>query len=207
MNTAVKITAFVAVLAASFGAAYGVGTGVGPVAPRAGSAPHGGHEPGAPSRQQRQGGGDAPAGGLQISEGGYTLDLKTPRVEAGRRTDLRFLVRDSKGQEVTSFKREHEKELHLIVTSRDLSVFRHLHPVRAADGTWSTPVDLPEAGDYRIFADFTPDAENAENLTLGADLAASGTYEPAEPAKPSRTAEVDGYTVTLDGRLREGAGE
>lgn len=35
---------------------------------------------------------------------------------------------------------EHTKELHLIVASRDLTVFRHPHPRRAADGTWSAPV-------------------------------------------------------------------
>jgi hypothetical protein len=36
---------------------------------------------------------------------------------------------------VTAYQREHGKELHLIIASRDLTVYRHLHPARAADGT------------------------------------------------------------------------
>jgi hypothetical protein len=145
-------------------------------------------------------------GGLQTSEGGYTLDLKTSRIEAGAATELSFaIVKDSTGRNVTAYQREHEKELHLIVASRDLTVYRHLHPARAADGTWSIPVELPKAGGYRVFADFKPKGA-AEGLTLGSDLAVSGPYKPAELPKAAPTATVDDYKVTLNGELRPGAG-
>ncbi|GAB2611226.1 hypothetical protein GCM10027168_50090 [Streptomyces capparidis] len=211
MNTALRLTAFATVLAASFGAAYGVGKAADPVT--AEPAAHTGHGPSAPGTEQPPSGGTAPdsgrtpPGGLQISASGYTLDLKTPRIQADRRAELRFAIRDSSGRQVTAYQREHGKDLHLILASRDLTTYRHLHPHRAADGTWSTPVTLPEAGDYRVFADFTPAAEGATGLTLGADLAVSGAYRPAETPAPARTATVDGYTVALDGRLRPGAGE
>ncbi|AXL87160.1 hypothetical protein C4J65_01685 [Streptomyces sp. CB09001] len=214
MHTGLRITAFAAALAATFGTAYGVGTGMDPiVADGAAPAPHDEHgEPDGPreptprpTRGGAQGGHEStPAGGLRISEGGYTLDLATPRVTAGQRTELRFTVRDASGAAVTAFQREHEKELHLILASRDLVTYRHLHPTRAADGTWSTPVDLPAAGGYRVFADFTPSGADAENLTLGADLAASGRYEPARLPAPNGTARTDGYEVELDGSLRPG---
>lgn len=212
MNTGLKITAFAAALAATFGTAYGVGKGVDPVVADDAPAAHGkGHSGTSP---EKEGGGDhaghetAPAGGLQISEGGYTLDLRTPQVTAGQRTDLRFVIRDDAGRAVTSYKREHDKELHLILASRDLVTYRHLHPTRAADGTWSTPVDLPQAGGYRVFADFTPAKKGAENLTLGADLATSGAYKPQGLPAPNPTAKVHGYEVELDGGLRPGkAGE
>ncbi|MEV0013828.1 hypothetical protein [Streptomyces tendae] len=216
MHTGLRITAFAAALAATFGTAYGVGAGVDPIVADSAPAPHEKHgerdDPGGPDEpSSRPEGGDghgahesAPAGGLQISEGGYTLDLATPRVTAGQRTELRFTVRDASGDAVTAYRREHEKELHLVLASRDLVTYRHLHPTRAADGTWSTPVDLPAAGGYRVFADFTPAGEDAENLTLGADLAASGRYEPARLPVPSGTARADGYEVELDGSLRPG---
>ncbi|GGY43537.1 hypothetical protein [Streptomyces djakartensis] len=211
MNTGLKITTFAAVLAATFGTAYGVGQGIAPVT--AGSPPkHEDEHTGSAPRPQ-EGGGHAghetpPAGGLQISEDGYTLDLETPRVTAGQRADLRFTVRDGSGRAVTAYQREHDKELHLVVASRDLVTYRHLHPARAADGTWSTPVDLPGAGAYRVFADFTPAAKDARNLTLGADLAASGTYRPEKLPPVSTTARADGYEVELAGALRPGrAGE
>ncbi|MFH9833821.1 hypothetical protein ACH4NC_21300 [Streptomyces sp. NPDC017201] len=203
MNPAAKITAFTAALAASFGAAYGIGAAVGPGTGTAERPDH--TESSAPHAED--GGTGSPAGGLHISEGGYTLDLKTPRVEAEERSELRFAVLDRAGRPVTDFQREHDKELHLILASRDLATYRHLHPTRAADGTWSTPVELPTAGDYRVFADFTPAGKNAPDLTLGADLAVSGPYKPAELPKPARTAEADGYTASLNGTLRPGMPE
>ncbi|MFE7759718.1 hypothetical protein [Streptomyces sp. NPDC057429] len=208
MNTAGKITSFTAALTVSFGAAYGLGNTVGPVG-GTGPAPRADHT----DRAEQEGAGDggdhaeSAAGGLQVSEDGYTLDLLTPRLKAAQEGELRFAVRDAFGRPVTSYQREHGKELHLMLASRDLATYRHLHPTRAADGTWSTPVSLPAAGDYRVFADFAPGAKNAPDLTLGADLAVAGTYKPAELPKPSRTATVDGYTVTLNGNLRPGVAE
>ncbi|WP_128380464.1 hypothetical protein [Streptomyces cavernae] len=215
MKTALKITAFAATLAATFGTAYGVGQGIDPVVADSASPRHTGHGEASRTPAPEGGGGHAEhesaapaAGGLQISEQGYTLDLRTPRVTAGQRADLRFAIRDADGRAVTAYQREHDKELHLILASRDLTTYRHLHPTRAADGTWSTPVDLPRAGGYRVFADFTPARKGAENLTLGADLAVSGDYEPRDVPAPNSTATVDGYQVRLTGGLRPGrAGE
>ncbi|WP_020118218.1 hypothetical protein [Streptomyces canus] len=220
MHAGLKITAFAAALAATFGTAYGVGQGMGPVVDDEPPARHDAHtgggsgeseHPGAPGRsghsgrEGHSGHETSPAGGLQISENGYTLDLRTPRLVAGRTADLRFAIRGDDGRAVTAFRREHDKELHLIVASRDLNTYRHLHPARAADGTWSIPVSLPRAGGYRVFADFTPEKKGAENLTLGADLAVSGTYAPQPVPAPDTTATTDGYEVKLGGALRPGA--
>ncbi|MGW7098682.1 hypothetical protein [Streptomyces sp. NPDC054838] len=213
MNTGVRITAYAAALAAAFAAAYGVGKGVGPVgapaspehashatrakAPAAGGA-HAGHE------EAAQG---PAAGGLQVSDGGYTLALDTPQAAPGP-GELRFSVKDREGRNVTGYRSEHGKELHFIVASRDLTVYRHLHPVRAQDGTWSTPVDLPAPGAYKVFADFTPSAADAKGVTLGADLAVPGPYTPGPLPPAAPTTEVDGYQVALAGTLDPGkAGE
>jgi hypothetical protein len=221
MNTGLRIAAFAAALAATFGTAYGVGGNVAEISPEPARAAHQGHtdaertDEGEAGEGAEHGGGHqqghdkgqelSPPGGLQISEGGYTLDLRTPRLRSGKRADLRFaIVREETGRPITACDREHEKELHLIVASRDLAAFRHVHPTRAADGTWSTSVDLSEAGPYRVFADFTP--KGGEGLTLGADLAVSGAYEPAKPPARTTTARVDGYQVELAGGLTPGKG-
>ncbi|MFC8271356.1 hypothetical protein ACFUJR_02180 [Streptomyces sp. NPDC057271] len=215
MNTGVKIAAFAAVLAATFGTAYGVGRQVGPVGEPA-KAAHGGHTVGTTGRAgeeaghpgHEEGAAKAPvAGGLQVSEGGYTLAMETPKPAAGKSV-LTFSIRDATGRKVTAYATEHGKELHLIVASRDLTVYRHLHPVRAADGTWSTPVDLPAAGGYKAFADFKPAAKNATGVTLGVDLSVPGAYAPRPLPAAARTATVDGYEVALGGTLVPGrAGE
>lgn len=214
MHTGLRITAYAAALAATFGTAYGVGHGIGPVVDDEPPARHEAHRAGGDQEHPGDRGsaghsghaeeGSPPAGGLQISESGYTLDLRTPRLAAGRTTDLRFTIRGDDGRAVTAFRTEHDKELHLIVASRDLNTYRHLHPTRAADGTWSILVALPRAGGYRVFADFTPEKKGAENLTLGADLAVSGAYEPRPVPAPDTTAETDGYQVKLAGTLRPG---
>ncbi|MDV9192242.1 hypothetical protein R6L23_29225 [Streptomyces sp. SR27] len=220
MNTGVKITAYAAALAATFGAAYGVGKGVGTVeepakaehgdhasAPSATESPaaggHAGHEEAAPSGASAA---NLP-GGLQVSDGGYTLALETPVTTPGRSV-LKFSVKDAAGKKVTAFTTEHGKELHFIVASRDLNTFRHLHPVKAADGTWTTPVDLPAAGGYKAFADFKPAAPGAKGITLGADLSVPGAYAPKPLPAIAPTAAVDGYQVRLGGTLDPGkAGE
>ncbi|MEV3855987.1 hypothetical protein AB0J38_16885 [Streptomyces sp. NPDC050095] len=202
MRTGLKITAFAAAVAATFGTAYGVGSGVSPVtaADERPSNGHGGHtEKGAVAAT------DVVPGGLQVSERGYTLALAKDRLP-GTSGELRFTIRkDATGKPVTSYETEHGKELHLIVASRDLTAYRHLHPVRAADGTWSTPVSLPKAGDYRVFADFTPSGEK-EGLTLGAGLGVAGQYAPARLPEHAARAEVEGgYEVRIEGALRPGA--
>ncbi|MDN3293845.1 hypothetical protein QWM81_07270 [Streptomyces ficellus] len=208
MNTGLKITAFAAVLAATFGTAYGVRRAVHPVVAEAQPSERGSHDSAAHATAGGAEAEEAQApGGPHVSEGGYTLDLKTPSVAAGKASQLRFAVVDERaGRNVTVFRREHGKQLHLIVVSRDLTTYRHLHPVMAADGTWSTPVRLPKAGGYRVFADFTPEAKNAGNLTLGADLAVSGPSTPQPLPPHSTTATVDGYQVALAGELSPGAG-
>ncbi|MFF8836285.1 hypothetical protein [Streptomyces sp. NPDC015130] len=217
MNTGVKITAYAAALAATFGAAYGVGTGVGPFEePK--KAEHGEHaaapakSPAADGHAGHEAGADAaPAaelpGGLQVSDGGYTLALDTPAPAVGKSV-LKFSIKDATGRKVTAFTTEHGKELHFIVASRDLTTFRHLHPVKAADGTWTTPVDLPAAGGYKAFADFKPAAKGAKGITLGADLSVPGAYAPEAMPAVAPTANVDGYQVRLGGTLDPGkAGE
>ncbi|MFH9723080.1 hypothetical protein ACH4M4_08925 [Streptomyces sp. NPDC017254] len=220
MNTGVKITAFAAALAATFGTAYGVGKGVGPVEEPA-KAGHGDHAAAQPEKKDEGGAhagheegateGNAPAaeipGGLQVSEGGYTLAMETPVPTAGKSV-LKFSVKDADGRKVTAFTTEHGKELHFIVASRDLNTFRHLHPVKAADGTWTTPVDLPAAGGYKAFADFKPAAPGAKGITLGVDLSVPGAYAPKPLPAVAPTSTVDGYQVRLGGTLNPGkAGE
>ncbi|MFG2912080.1 hypothetical protein ACGF0D_04160 [Kitasatospora sp. NPDC048298] len=201
MNTALRITAFTGGLAAAFGLALGVGhaTGSGPAPkPAAAHAGHGGHE------EKADGGGtEHLPGGLQVSERGYTLSVDNPFVTAGSPTDLRFRILGTDGKPVTAYQPQHEKELHLIVAPRDLSTFQHLHPTLTADGTWSAPTAVPAAGEYRVFADFTP-AGASEGLTLGADLHAAGDLRPAPLPETGRTVTVDGYTVTLGGDLTPG---
>jgi hypothetical protein len=136
-----------------------------------------------------------------VSQLGYTFALAQPRAEAGRRTALSFTITGPDGRPVTRFDEQHEKQLHLIAVRRDHTGFQHAHPRLDTEGTWTTELDLTP-GPWRLFADFK--ATGAEALTLGTDLAVAGDFRPAAPAEETRTATVDGYSVTLTGDLRAG---
>ncbi|MGI8627634.1 MAG: hypothetical protein ACR2J5_13875 [Geodermatophilaceae bacterium] len=199
MNTPTKLTGFALVLVASFLGATALGNAVGPVNPSAAEDDH--------DMTQAGTGGDGSAagelpGGLLVSQDGYTLDLDQNSLPAGETTPLAFQILGPDGAAVTDFEVTHDKELHLIAVRRDMTGFQHVHPELADDGTWHVPLALT-AGPWQVFADFAP-AGHGETLILGADLAVPGGYDPQPLPEPAAAAEVDGYTVTLDGELKPG---
>lgn len=137
-----------------------------------------------------------PVRGLAASADGLTLELATTRLRPGEPRRLHFQVIGENGRAVRDFGVEHEKRLHLIVARRDLTGFQHLHPAMATDGTWSTPITVPEPGDYRVFADFK---YGGKNQTLARDLSVGGSFSPRPLPAPAITATAGhGYTVRLD---------
>lgn len=193
MNAAQKIAAFVAGLVMVFAVAIWVGKAVGPeggVDVRQAPA----HED---SHATHDAGASETLGGLAAVQDGYTLDLTEDRARAAKDVPLRFRILDGNGAPVTRYVEKHEKLLHLIVVRSDLAGFQHVHPVLQSDGTWRAPVDLSRAGDYRVFADFTPSGGPA--VTLGANLHVDGEYDPQPLPPVAATAVVDGYTVALSG--------
>jgi hypothetical protein len=200
MNTPLKLAGFALGLVAVFGAAVGVGNAVGPVGSTADTAA--GHDMQADAPHEAAGTGALPAKGLLVSQDGYTFDLATDQLPAGPAAPVAFRILGPDGSAVTAFDESHDEDLHLIAVRRDLAGFQHVHPTLATDGTWTIPLALTP-GTWRLFADFVP-AADGENRTLGADLAVPGQYDPAPVPVESRTAEVDGYTVTLDGDLVPG---
>jgi Domain of unknown function (DUF4396) len=138
-----------------------------------------------------------PVRGLSASADGLTLELSTTHLAPSERGQLRFQITGGDGRAVRNFEVEHEKRLHLILARDDLTGFQHLHPRMSADGTWSTPVTIPEPGEYRVFADFKHDGKNQ---TLARDLTVTGTAHRVRLPGPASTAITeDGYRVELSG--------
>ncbi|MGW4060829.1 hypothetical protein ACWEGE_21270 [Amycolatopsis sp. NPDC004747] len=203
MNTAAKLSAYGAALVLVAGGAWASGTAVGPLSSAAGvpggeDTGHGDTHGGTVAEAAKT---DEP-GGLASSRGGYTLTPTSTTLIPGTQTPFTFRITGPDGHPVTRFDVEHEKRLHLIVVRRDTTGFRHVHPELAADGTWSVPLPVSDAGSYRAFADFKP--TGAEAMTLGVDLVVPGEFRPVDPA-PAKTSIVDGYRVRLDGDLLPGS--
>jgi hypothetical protein len=195
MSVPAKLAGFAVVLAVLFGAAALAGSAVGPVRDPAKAATR-------TSDPMGMGGahGDAaaaplqPVRGLAVSDNGLTLKLARTSAQPGKRFDLAFRIVGRDGQTVRDFDVEHTKRMHFIVVRRDMTGFQHLHPTQAADGTWSVPVTLRDAGSYRVYADFSVDGKPQ---TLADDVSVDGTVRSDELPAPVRTVDVDGLRVSL----------
>jgi len=185
MKTGQKVIAFVVGLAAVFAVSVWIGNAVTPQEATTTAAP------------------ELP-GGLQTTQDGYTLALDNSIATANPDVPLKFQILSPTGAPVKRYVETHEKLLHLIVVRNDLAVFQHVHPTLDDQGTWSVPLNLSRAGDYRVFADFMPTGGPA--LTLGANLHVAGKYDPQPLPPASQTAQVDGYTVTLSGTPKANEG-
>ena len=207
---AVKLAAFACTLGVTLGGGALIGAAVGPEPSESPAHAHAGSEttePATPTTttdESMQANGAALPEGLAISRDGYSLALATSTFTAGDEIELAFTIVGPGGEPVTDFDVAHDQDLHLIVVSRDLVDYLHVHPERADDGTWSITLPPRRAGSYRVFADFT--ATGASSMTLGADIAVAGEYTPAALPEASELAEVDGYAVALEGELVAGTG-
>jgi hypothetical protein len=191
---AARIGAYALVLVGALGGGAVVGATIGPdPSPTATHGDHAGADASAPTR----------LAGVAISQDGYALDLTETTVVSGVPVPLRFTVVGPDGAPVTAYDVEHDKELHLVVVSRDLGTYAHLHPTRDAAGSWTVTGPALAPGSYRVYADFVPTGHEA--MTLATDLAVAGSYRPRALPAPASTDDVDGYAVSIEGDLVAGA--
>lgn len=98
--------------------------------------------------------------------------------KAKEEAELAVRITDPAGKPVKDFELNHEKLLHLIVVSEDLSFFSHLHPAYQGNGIFRLPLTFPAGGKYKVFADFKPVGSN--NTTVGEWLKVEGMPVKAE---------------------------
>jgi len=183
MSTRSRLVAFAAGVAVVFAAALGVGAAFGPAPAKADT------EPPMPMGQ-----------GVVAAQDGYRLIPTSPL--AGDGGTFQFRIADPDGRPATRFTPIHERLLHLIVVNQEMSVYHHVHPTLAADGTWSVELPTLPAGSYRAIADFQ--TKGGPHLALGADLAVAGTYTPQPIDQPTWSASVDGYRVDMTAQGHKG---
>jgi hypothetical protein len=196
MNVVARLAGFAAILTLAFAAAAFAGSQIDA-------------HPGKPAREQAAKPGmgamaadghgkekmaTQPLRGLAVSEKGLTLELARNTAPQGKPFELAFRIVDRNGRTVRDFDVEHTKRMHFIVVRRDMTGFQHLHPTENRDGTWSLPVTLPEAGSYRVFADFSV---GERPYTLADDLTVDGSVRSQALPAPAKRFDVDGLRVSL----------
>lgn len=150
---------------------------------------------------------DAPQG-LAVSADGYTLVPTDTTLSPGAVAPFAFRVIGKDGKPLKAYTPLHDKDLHFIIVRRDMAGYQHLHPTRAASGTWSIPLGVASAGVYKAFASFQPAGQPMPMpITLAVDLMASGQFTAVPLPKPALTATVEDFKVTMAGKVIVGASE
>lgn len=108
------------------------------------------------------------------------LELGPSSLRAGEEGELGFVINGPDGEPVTRFEVEHTKQVHLILVSKDLRHFTHVHPEVGGDGTWRATVEPPAPGDYRVIADVKHDGRA---LALTGELSVDG--DPVASGRPA----------------------
>ena len=110
---------------------------------------------------------------------------------------LVFALHNAKGQRIRFPEKVHEKPIHLIVVSRDLADFAHIHPELQPDDTFAVTHDFPHSGQYWLYADTTlpghPTSVTRFQLTV-----------PGPTTAPVKTAEILEVRMTPPATLRAG---
>lgn len=94
-----------------------------------------------------------------VSSGNYTMQFSSApqKIEAGKEALLSFIPKNKdKHTEAVPLDVEHEKKIHLIIVSEDLSWFDHIHPEYQADGSYTVKETFPSGGNYLLYADYKP---------------------------------------------------
>lgn len=80
-------------------------------------------------------------------------------LDSKRSSDRGSLIRlrvSNNGKPINDFEINHEKLLHLIIVSKDLAYFTHIHPEYKGKGVFEIMNRFPTGGEYRMVADFKP---------------------------------------------------
>lgn len=150
----------------------------------------------------------------ESSKNEYVMAFEaTPSVEAGKAATLTFTPKIKGNEsEMVPLDIQHDKKMHLIVVSKDLSYFDHIHPEFNSDGSYKIAVlangasytngqfasetRFDKGGEYVLFADYLP--SGATHQLERIELNVAGTpYTPKKFSESKTVSNVDGYEVSL----------
>lgn len=119
------------------------------------------------------------------------------QLKPGKPQAMLIFVRDGRGRPDERFALQHEKLMHLIVVSDDLTFFDHLHPQYVGGGRFRVTANLPASGSYTAFADYLPQGGSPQVSALHLQAGSGSTASvPLTPDSPLSKRAGD-LTVTL----------
>lgn len=136
---------------------------------------------------------------IDTSSDEYKMEVAAnpSEIKAGEQTSLTFTVKDKQGAVVKDLSIVHEKLMHLLVVSKDLSDFDHQHPERQTDGSFKLNYKFTNGGTYFLYADFTPQGKHqvVDRFTVPVGGEEKKPVALVEDKEMSKT--VDGLSVMI----------
>jgi len=117
--------------------------------------------------------------------------------QASGSSDLIRISVTNKGEPMDDFEVNHEKLLHLIVVSKDLSYFNHIHPEYKGDGVFEIENEFPAGGEYRMIADFKPTNGHSMSKMEWVTVEGAAAQGVAVAVDDRLEKKVDGMNVAL----------
>ncbi|MDP9369194.1 MAG: heavy metal translocating P-type ATPase, partial [Chloroflexota bacterium] len=139
-----------------------------------------------------------PAGAVDPATAGvrvaWTSEPSSP--QPGQPVSLSYQVVDAAtGETITDLPNDHERPMHLILVSRDLQEFQHIHPEPGSDGAYRVSTTLPSEGTYLLYDEFKSGDQTVldrRELVVGTPSADGASLTPDLVPKT-----VDGVSVAL----------
>lgn len=133
----------------------------------------------------------------------FTVEVKPlgtagGKIEAGKPANFLFTLKDPTGLPVKAVEIVHEKPLHLLMVSKDLSWYAHEHPALQPDGTFTFAFTFPAGGEYTLFNDFTPKDVGMQVVPVTLKVEGTTPAAKALAGDADKPKTVDGYAVSLD---------
>lgn len=131
----------------------------------------------------------------------YVVNLLTDKqtIEVGKPFTLTLTIMSAADRmPVMAFDEVHTKLMHLIVVSKDMHQFLHLHPEYLGNGVFELQnLTLPQIDEYVVFADFTPTGDSQQvirNVLSVTDAVPGHAHLQASP----QSITSGGLTIQLD---------
>jgi hypothetical protein len=144
-------------------------------------------------------------------QSGFRMRLRIYGREARTTAPTRFSfeAQTPAGSRIRHLENVHERPIHLLVVSEDLTEFYHLHPELTAGDRYEVEHRFTRAGGYRLYADYTPPGGEQQIVSYALTVRGRGDGRPSA-RRPGRAGpdrqQVRGLELRFapEGRLHAG---
>jgi hypothetical protein len=161
-------------------------------------APHAGHGTTGSTTTENEPASSELAKGDSLSQSyDFKISPQSP-IQAGKAAKLTLLITEKPNNApVGDLIESHERLMHVIVISSDMTYFQHVHPTVIGPGKLEVTADFPKPGRYIVFAQFSRRSGDEATVRQILNVGSAAESKPALQVDADKTKTMDGYTFKL----------